>query len=124
MNRFDLKRHRLIRRKKRVRKKVSGTADKPRLSVFRSSKNIYCQLVDDVSGKTILGVSSLAKEVKSIVANGSKGKIDIAKNVGFVIGKKALQLGVIKVVFDRHGHMYHGRIMAVADGARASGLKL
>lgn len=102
-----------------IRKKINGTAAKPRLSVFRSNSEIYAQLIDDVSGQTLAAASS--KE-KSIVAQ--KGtKSEKGKLVGSAIAAKASELGLKEVVFDRGGYLYHGRVKAVADGAREGGLK-
>jgi large subunit ribosomal protein L18 len=102
-----------------IRKKINGTAAKPRLSVFRSNTEIYAQLIDDVSGQTLAAASS--KE-KSIVAH--KGtKSEKSKLVGSAIAAKATELGLTEVVFDRGGYLYHGRVKAVADGAREGGLK-
>ncbi len=98
----------------RIRKKIQGTANKPRLSVFKSNKNIYCQLIDDLSGKTI--ASATSKD-----ANGAG--IDQAKEVGKSIAEKASGMNIEKVVFDRAGFVYHGRIKALADAAREAGLK-
>ena len=101
----------------RIRKIVSGTAAKPRLSVFRSNKEIYAQLIDDVNGVTLLAASSREKEV-------SKGtNVEVAGAVGKLIGEKALKAGFEAVTFDRGGYLYHGRIQSLAEGARAAGLK-
>jgi len=104
--------------KHRIRKVIFGTATKPRLSVFRSNKEIYAQLVDDNSGTTLVSVSSREKEIESI---GSK--LDIAKSVGKSIAEKAISAGVESVAFDRNGFLYHGRVKALADAAREAGLK-
>lgn len=111
-----------IRRKKihkRIRKKVSGTAERPRLCVFRSNTQIYAQLVDDLSGKTILSASSLEEGVKDQKIN----KKEKAKLVGSIIAKKALDNNITNIVFDRSGYLYHGRVKELATGARESGLK-
>jgi large subunit ribosomal protein L18 len=111
----------LVRRqriKHRIRKIIAGTAAKPRLSVFRSNKEIYAQLIDDNSGTTLVSVSSRDKEVES---TGSKS--DIAKSVGKSIAEKAISAGVETVAFDRNGFLYHGRVKALADAAREAGLK-
>ena len=101
----------------RIRKIVSGTAAKPRLSVFRSNKEIYAQLVDDVNGVTLLAASSREKGV-------SKGtNVEVATAVGKLIAEKALKAGIENVTFDRGGYLYHGRIQSLAEGARAAGLK-
>ncbi len=104
--------------KHRIRKIVFGTTSKPRLSVFRSNKEIYAQLVDDVSGTTLVSVSS---REKGIELAGSKS--DVAKSVGKSIAEKALKAGVKTVAFDRNGFLYHGRVKALADAAREAGLK-
>jgi len=104
--------------KQRIRKIVSGTATKPRLVVFRSNKEIYAQLVDDVASKTLLAVSSNDKE---ITATGTK--IDVAKTIGKLVGEKALAAGFTTCAFDRNGYLYHGRVKALANGAREAGLK-
>ena len=104
--------------KHRIRKVVYGTATKPRLSVFRSNKEIYAQLIDDNSGITLVSVSSRDKEIES-----AGTKIDIAKAVGKSIAEKAVKSGVESVAFDRNGFLYHGRVKALADAAREAGLK-
>jgi large subunit ribosomal protein L18 len=101
----------------RIRKIVSGTAAKPRLSVFRSNKEIYAQLIDDVNGVTLLAASSREKGV-------SKGtNVEVATAVGKLVAEKALKAGIETVTFDRGGYLYHGRIQSLAEGARAAGLK-
>jgi large subunit ribosomal protein L18 len=110
------------RRHVRVRAKVSGTVARPRLNVFRSSAHIYAQLIDDVRGHTLAAASDLEQEVKDRAGDGAK-KTDRAKAVGEVIAERAKSAGVEDVVFDRGGFLYHGRIKAVADGAREGGLK-
>ncbi len=109
------------RRHMRIRKKVMGTAERPRLAVYRSLNHIYAQLVDDLSGRTILTVSSLDKEV---VPKGTsiKGKLEAGKLVGKKIAARAKEKGIERVCFDRGGYLYHGRVKAVADGAREGGL--
>jgi len=105
--------------KNRIRKIVSGTASQPRLAVFRSNKEIYAQLVDDVSGATITAASSRDKEISSI-----KGSIlDIASLVGKSVAEKAKKAGVESITFDRGGYLYHGRVKSLAEGAREAGLK-
>jgi len=113
------KRDRRLRIKKRIRKVVSGTTDVPRLSVFRSNKEIYAQLIDDEQGKTILAASSRDKEIAK--TKGSKS--EIATLVGKMIGEKAKKSGVTKVSFDRNGYLYHGRVKSLAEGAREGGLE-
>src|SRR5271166_6433573 len=109
------------RRRLRIRRKISGTTERPRLSVFRSSKHIYAQVVDDVSGKTVAHVSTLSREVRGGVAE--INKVDAAKSVGQAIAKALLAKGIDHIVFDRNGYLYHGRVRALADAARAAGLK-
>lgn len=109
-------------RQLRVRKTVHGTPERPRLNVFRSNQNIYAQLIDDVSGKTLVSASTLDPEVKGRL-EGNGGNIDAAKLVGEVVAKRALAAGVTLVVFDRGGFLYHGRIAALADAAREAGLQ-
>jgi large subunit ribosomal protein L18 len=112
---------RLERRRFRTRKSIFGTTERPRLSVFRSDKHIYAQLIDDHAGKTLVAVSSAKGEVRGDLKNG--GNVNAAKKVGAAIAVKAKELGVTKVAFDRGGRMYHGRIKALADAAREGGLK-
>ncbi len=112
----------VIRRQKlrwRIRARVSGTAQKPRLSVYRSNSDIYAQLIDDATGTTIAAASSREKEIAAIAGN----KVEKSVVVGKSIAQKALALGVSACVFDRGGYLYHGRVKAVADGAREGGLK-
>ena len=117
----DLKHEKgLARRHRRVRGKISGTPERPRLCVTRSNSNIYAQVIDDVSHTTICGVSTLGPEFK---ATGKKGgTVEGAAELGTIIGKMAQEKGVTKVVFDRGGHLYHGRVKALADAAREAGL--
>jgi large subunit ribosomal protein L18 len=109
------------RRHLRIRAKVTGTAERPRLTVFRSLNHMYAQLVDDLAGRTILTVSSLDKDVASSVGS-AKGKIAASKTVGKHLAAKAKEKGIERVCFDRSGYLYHGRVKAVADGAREGGL--
>mgnify|MGYP003412115634 FL=1 len=102
----------------RIRKSISGTAVKPRLSVFRSNKEIYAQLIDDVTGVTLMAASSREKEVSTEGTN-----VDVANAVGKLIAEKALKAGIENVTFDRSGYLYHGRIKSLAEGAREAGLK-
>lgn len=107
-----------IRRHKRVRGKIFGTAQKPRLCVFRSLKNIYAQLIDDENGNTLASASSLDKEF-----NQYGGNKEAAKLVGQAVAKAALEKGITEVVFDRGGYIFHGRVQELAEGAREAGLK-
>ncbi len=109
-----------LKRKKRIRKKITGTPEKPRLSVFRSAKHIYAQVVDDTAGQTISAASTLDETVKSNAE--IKGKVAAAQLVGKLVAERALEKGVKQVVFDRNGFLYHGRIKAISDGARKAGL--
>ena len=110
-----------MKRIKRIRKKISGTVECPRLRVFRSARHIYAQLIDDVAGHTLATVSSMDSGVKG----GSKesGKKPMAHKVGMVLAEKAKHQGIEKVVFDRGGYVYHGRVKSLSDGAREGGLK-
>jgi large subunit ribosomal protein L18 len=109
------------KRKRRIRKKIFGTEHRPRLSVFRSAKHIYAQLVIDTTGSTILAASTLSPEIRSEI--GELKKSDAAKKVGEYIGRKAAEKNIRRVVFDRNGFLYHGRVKALAEGARESGLE-
>jgi large subunit ribosomal protein L18 len=112
-----------IRKKRhlRVRNKLEGTTLRPRLNVFRSSKHIYAQLIDDSTGATVVAASSLDPELKDSITHG--GNVDTAKKVGDLVAKRALEKGLSEVVFDRGGYLYHGRVQALAEGAREAGLK-
>lgn len=110
-NKARLKRH------VRVRSKISGTSERPRLNVFRSAKNIYAQLIDDVAGVTLASASSLEKDF-----TGYGGNKDAAYKVGELVAKRAIEKGIKNVVFDRGGYIYHGRVQKVAEGAREGGL--
>lgn len=107
------------KRHARVRSKLSGTAARPRLNVFRSSKHIYAQLIDDVNGVTLASASTLDKEVSL----DSTGNVDAAVKVGELVAKRAVEKGIKAVVFDRGGYLYHGRVKALADAARENGLE-
>ncbi|MBW2653942.1 MAG: 50S ribosomal protein L18 [Deltaproteobacteria bacterium] len=109
-----------LKRKKRIRKNIFGNQDRPRLSVFRSSKHIYAQIIDDTCSSTLVSASTLDKEFRENKAGGKKA--EIAKAVGNLVGKRALDKGIKKVVLDRNGFLYHGRIKALSDGAREAGL--
>ena len=110
------------KRKKRVRRRLQGTSERPRLSVFRSAKHIYAQLIDDTAARTLVAVSSLSKEVRSQL-QGKGGNKEGAAVIGGSIAKRALEQGIKQVVFDRSGFLYHGRIKALAEAARQSGLE-
>jgi large subunit ribosomal protein L18 len=100
-----------------IRQKVSGTAERPRLSVFRSNTTIYAQVIDDAKGHTLVSASSVE------IAKGKNANVEISKEVGKKIAEKALQIGITKVVFDRNGYLYHGKVKSLADGAREGGLE-
>jgi large subunit ribosomal protein L18 len=108
------------RRKRRIRKKLSGTTERPRLSVFRTAKHIYAQVIDDTAGSTLASASTLTKDLRGEVD--SANKIDAARLVGAAIAKACQDKGIGKVVFDRNGFIYHGRIRALAEAAREAGL--
>ncbi|MCE5273181.1 50S ribosomal protein L18 [bacterium] len=118
MKAFDRETARL-KRHTRIRKNIAGCPERPRLVVHRSLKNIEGQIIDDKSGVTLLGLSSLAKEIEA----GGKKKTEISKLVGLTLARKALEKGITRVVFDRGGYLYHGRIKAFAEGAREGGLE-
>lgn len=110
-----------LKRRYRVRKKINGTAARPRLSVFRSDKHIYAQLIDDVTGATLASASTQDKEIAASIGNG--GNVESASKVGELIAKRAQDKGVSVVVFDRGGYLYHGRVQALANAAREAGLQ-
>ena len=109
-----------LKRKKRIRRKVEGSEVRPRLTVFRSDKHIYAQIVNDETGATLVSASTLSPEYREMEP--TKGKVSAAKRVGELIAQKAIEKGIAKVVFDRNGFIYHGRIQALADAARQKGL--
>jgi len=115
-NRKEYRRHRI---KLRIRKVVYGSPEQPRLTVFRSNKQIYAQIINDLEGKTLVSASSLVPEISGTTV----AKIEQAKQVGQLIAKKALEAGIEQVVFDRNGYLYHGRIKSLAEAAREGGLK-
>lgn len=121
MNKFKAKKESLERRKRRVRAKIFGTAERPRLNVRRTNAHIYAQLVDDNAGKTLCSASTIDPEFKATGKIGSNK--EAAELVGKLVGERALAKGITEVTFDRGGHLYHGRVKALADGARAAGLK-
>lgn len=112
-----------LRSKTRIRKKIFGTTEKPRLTVYRSLGQIYLQLIDDTTGTTLAAVSSLNKELEAEI-KAAKGKIAKSNIVGKALAKRALEKNIVTAVFDRNGYQYHGRIKAVAEGAREGGLKI
>ena len=121
--RSDARRIGRERRKKRVRQTVSGVSERPRLSVFRSLKHIYAQLIDDERGVTLVHASTLSEAVQSELGNGDHTKTDESKAVGKVLARMALERGIKKVRFDRGGYLYHGRVEALAQAAREGGLE-
>src|SRR5215207_313973 len=115
------KQKRLQRRKFGIRKSLFGSPEKPRLSVFRSDKHIYAQLIDDLAGRTLASAASTLGDVRGDMKNG--GNVEAAKRVGKAIAERAKSIGVTEIAFDRGGRMYHGRVKALADAAREGGLK-
>ncbi len=123
MNALDIKKRRRVRRKYSIRKKIFGSPDgRLRLTIFKSLNHIYCQIIDDVSKKTLVSASTVDKEVREQVKPEMK-KSDKSKLVGQVVAKRALEKNIKLVTFDRNGFLFHGRIKALADGARAAGLE-
>ena len=110
-----------LKRRQRIRRKISGSEDRPRLSVFRSTRHIYAQIIDDGKGQTLVAASTLSGEIKDKLS-GLK-KADAAKEVGKLLAAKAREKGIAQVVFDRNGFIYHGRVKAVADSCRENGLE-
>ena len=117
INRPDTRAQRM-KRHSRVRSKISGTPERPRLSVFRSENNIYAQIIDDVAGSTLVSASTVEKGFE-----GNGGNVEAAKKIGALVAERALKKGIEEVVFDRGGYIYHGRVQALAEGAREAGLK-
>lgn len=120
MSNAKYKREARIRRHRRVRKKVQGTAERPRLAVFRSNKHISAQVIDDRAGHTLVAASTVEADLRG----GATGTVDAAHEVGKLVGERAKAAGITQVTFDRGGFLYHGRVAAVADGARDAGLEL
>ncbi len=110
------------RRQMRIRKRLSGTADRPRLTIFRSLKHIQAQLIDDVNGRSLMGISSNAPQLKDQLQT-IEGKCNKSREVGKALAARAQEAGISQVVFDRAGYLYHGRVKALAEGAREGGLK-
>lgn len=121
MNKQKAKKVGLKRRARRVRSKIVGSAERPRLCVHRSNANIYAQVIDDVDSKTICSASTLDPEFRATGKIGSN--VEAAEKIGELVGKRAVEKGVTEVTFDRGGRLYHGRVKALADGARSAGLK-
>jgi large subunit ribosomal protein L18 len=120
MNVIRVKVVRRERRKKRIRKVVYGTSERPRLTVFRSLKHIYAQLIDDTAGRTLVAADTRSKELRE----GGGGNVAAAKRVGTLLGQRAVMQGIRAAAFDRNGYKYHGRVKALADAAREAGLKI
>jgi large subunit ribosomal protein L18 len=119
-SKFDSREVSRLKRKKRIRKRLSGSPQRPRLTVFRSDKHIYAQIIDDTVGSTLVTASTLSPEYKEL--DPANGKVNAAKRVGDLVARKAIDKGITKVVFDRNGYIYHGRVQALADAARQAGL--
>jgi large subunit ribosomal protein L18 len=120
MGSVDIKRQARIKRKRRIRKKMAGTPDRPRLSVFRSARHVYAQIVDDSRGETVVAASSVEKAVRGHAP--FENKVALATHIGELIAQRAAEKGIKKVVFDRNGFLYHGRVKAISEGARKAGL--
>jgi large subunit ribosomal protein L18 len=123
MGRINPSKKARLRRKKSIRKKVFGTPDRPRLCVFRSANHVYAQVVDDTKGQTLAAASTVEKALRTASDSDAGGKIGKAVVVGKRIAQRVLDQGIERVVFDRNGFLYHGRVKAVSDGAREAGLK-
>jgi large subunit ribosomal protein L18 len=120
MGAMDTKKAMRLKRKSRIRKNLSGTPERPRLTVFRSAKHIYAQIVDDIHGQTIISASTLEKEVRD--GEKPESKVSAATQIGKLVAKRAMEKGIASVVFDRNGYKYHGRVKALSEGARETGL--
>jgi len=121
MNRLVAKRKLAVARKSRVRRKVAGTAAQPRLTVYKSMKHLYAQIVDDATGRTLVSASTMGRDLRDDLKKTSN--VEAARAVGLALGKKALARDITKVVFDRNGYPYHGKVKALADAAREAGLQ-
>lgn len=121
MGALNEKKQARLKRKRSIRKRMSGTSERPRLTVFRSSRHIYAQIIDDASGRTLAAASSLEKAVKE--ALNMENNVAMAKYIGKLVGERAVEQGIQKIVFDRNGFLYHGRVKAVSEGAREAGLQ-
>ena len=120
MGSMNIRQQARLKRKKRIRKKIYGTTERPRLSVFRSSRHIYAQIIDDTAGRTIVAASTVDQQTKD--APKFKNKVAAANFVGKIVGERAINQGIKKVVFDRNGFLYHGRVKSLSEGARKTGL--
>lgn len=121
MGSMNIRQQARLKRKKRIRKKIYGTTERPRLSVFRSSRHIYAQIIDDTAGRTIVAASTVDQQTKKDAPK-FKNKVAAANFVGKIVGERALNQGIKKVVFDRNGFLYHGRVKSLSEGARKTGL--
>ncbi|MFO8113097.1 MAG: 50S ribosomal protein L18 [Desulfosalsimonadaceae bacterium] len=117
---MDTKKAMRLKRKNRIRTKVSGTQQRPRLTVFRSAKHIYAQIIDDTAGQTLISASTVEKQIRE--KEKAATKVGAADEIGKLVAKRALEKGISSVVFDRNGYKYHGRVKALSDGARETGL--
>jgi large subunit ribosomal protein L18 len=122
MARWKTKENKRRRRHHRIRNKITGTGERPRLAVYRSLNHIYVQVIDDVTGRTLASASSTHKDVKSRLG-AAKGKVEKSRIIGELVAERAKSAGVTKVAFDRGGYLYHGRVQALAEGARKGGLE-
>ena len=120
MGSMNIRQQARLKRKKRIRKKIHGTPDRPRLSVFRSARHTYAQIIDDSQGRTLMTASTIDPKTKD--APKFESKVEAAKFVGKLIGERAQDKGIKKVVFDRNGFLYHGRVQSLSEGAREAGL--
>lgn len=120
MGSMNIRKQARLKRKKRIRKKIHGTPDRPRLSVFRSARHTYAQIIDDSQGFTLITASTVDQQAKDTPK--FKNKVEAAKFVGKLLGERALDKGIKKVVFDRNGFLYHGRVKSLSEGAREAGL--
>ena len=120
MGSMNIRQQARLKRKKRIRKKIHGTPQRPRLSVFRSARHIYAQIIDDTAGHTLAAASTADQEAKDTPK--FKNKVEAANFVGKLVGERALNAGIKKVVFDRNGFLYHGRVKSLSEGARKAGL--
>ncbi len=120
MGAMDTKKAMRLKRKNRIRRKVSGTPERPRLTVFRSARHIYAQIIDDANGQTLISASTLEKEIRG--KEKAESKVAAADEIGKLVARRALDKGISSVVFDRSGYKYHGRVKALSEGARETGL--
>lgn len=120
MGSMNIRQQARLKRKKRIRKKIYGTPERPRLSVFRSSRHIYAQIIDDTVGRTLVAASTVDQQAKD--APKFENKVAAANFVGKIVGERALDKGIKKVIFDRNGFLYHGRVKSLSEGARKTGL--